>query len=212
MHQMIELHPPADALTGLGLPSIPYPVALPAFQAAVANDGELPLADMLHGLQLRAAREAADWQAMEPAMARLAELLAPDDADECLAAEGADWWIEIGPVDLGGAVVALQRDDALLAAITQRPDGRLRMAAYRPLDGRSIELLVGLARGGVALADLRLPAAAESGLPGLSRWSADAGSGPDADTQPPWRTQPALAARRPAFVLAEIGSWELLRV
>src|SRR5690606_41558510 len=54
------------------------------------------------------------------------------------------------------------------------------------------ELLVGLARGGVALADLRLPAAAEPGLPGLSRWSADAGSGPDADTQP------ALAARRPA--------------
>src|SRR5690606_4605964 len=87
----------------------------------------------------------------------------------------------------------------------QRPDGRLRMAAYRTLDGHSIELLVGLARGGVALADLRLPAAAEPGLPGLSRWSADAGSGPDADTQP------ALAARRPAFVLAEIGSWELLR-
>ncbi|MEN1958479.1 hypothetical protein [Luteimonas changyuni] len=211
MHQMIELHPKADALIGLGLPAIPYPVALPAFQAAVANDGELPLADMLHGLQLRAAREAADWQAMEPAMARLAELLAPDDAGECLAAEGADWWIEIGPVDLAGAVVALQRDDALLAAITQRPDGRPRMAAYRPLDGRSIELLVGLARGGAALADLRLPATAEPGLPGLSRWTADAGSGADAGTRPAWRTQPAPAARRPAFVLAEISSWEQLR-
>ncbi|MGY0650375.1 hypothetical protein ACW7GZ_00670 [Luteimonas sp. A537] len=211
MHQMIELHPTADALTGLGLPAIPYPVALPAFQAAVANDGELPLADMLHGLQLRAARETADWQAMEPAMARLAELLAPDDAGECLAAEGAGWWIEIGPVDLGGAVVALQRDDALLAAIAQRADGRLRMAAYRPLDGHSIELLVGLARGDVQLADVPLHAAGEAGLPGLSRWSADPGSGPGLETQPAWRTQPALAARRPAFVLAEIESWDLLR-
>ena len=72
---MIELHPQPDALGVLGLPAIPYPVALPVFQAAVANDGELPLADMLHGLQLRAAH-GADWQRLEAAMERLSELIA----------------------------------------------------------------------------------------------------------------------------------------
>ncbi|MEN1939698.1 hypothetical protein WCE41_02670 [Luteimonas sp. MJ246] len=210
MHQMIELHPTADALTGLGLPAIPYPVALPAFQAAVANDGALPLADMLHGLQLRAARDTADWQAMEPAMARLAELLAPDDARECTA-EGEDWWIEIGPVDIDGAIVALQRDDTLLATVTQRGDGRLRMAAYRPLDGRSIELLVGLARGEARLADVPLHATTDAGLSVLSRWDADPGPGSGGHTLPAWRAQPALPTRRPACVLAEFGTWDLLR-
>jgi hypothetical protein len=230
MHSMIELHPTPDALDGLGLPAIPYPVALPAFQAAVANDGELPLADMLHGLQLRAAAPGADWQRMEPAMARLAELLASDDPRECITAAGGDWWIEVGPVDLeAGGIVTLQRGQTLLAAIAPREDGRLRVAAYRPLDGRALEIMQALAKMPEPAPDAtdrptcwqRARAASTRGLghdpgqqddlTGLSWWSAGLGIGHDGGELPDWRAQAALVPRRPACVVAEIGTFDMLR-
>ena len=153
MHQMIELHPRPDALIGLGLPAIPYPVALQTFQAAVANDGELPLADMLRGLQLRAAAPDARWQPMVPAMARLAELLA-EGSDAATAVAGDEHWrLEIGAVDLLGPVVALRRGDALLASIADRGDGGLRVATWQPLDARTADMLMDFATTGPARGD-----------------------------------------------------------
>ncbi|GGK10047.1 hypothetical protein [Luteimonas terricola] len=208
MQSMIELHPKPDALHGLGLPAIPYPVALPAFQAAVANDGELPLADMLHGLQLRAADAAADWQRMEPAMARLAELLAPDDARESVTAAADDWWLEVGPVDLDqGGTLTLQRGHALLAAIAPREDGRLRVAAYRPLDSRTLEILLALAV---------LPASSPDAADARTCWEraqeAAAGGDPHAPSREglTWLSQRAPTPRKPACVLAEIRTFHTL--
>src|SRR5690606_31133801 len=117
MHQMIELHPRPDALDLLGLPAIPYPVALPAFQSAVANDGELPLVDMLRGLQRRAAAPDADWQRLAPAMARLAELIAGDDARERIELAGEGWWLELAGAGMDAPALTLQRDGVVLAAI-----------------------------------------------------------------------------------------------
>ena len=152
MHQMIELHPRPDALLGLGLPAIPYPVALPTFQAAVANDGELPLSDMLHGLQLRASAPDAKWQALAPAMARLAELLAEDEAAPVATVAGDGWHLELGPLDHGEPALALSRDGALLAAVAARPDGGLRMATWQPLDAGSADLLMASASVAAAAA------------------------------------------------------------
>ena len=145
MHQMIELHPKPDALRGLGLPAIPYPVGLPVFQAAVSNDGELPLADMLHGLQLRAAAPGCRWQPLVPAMTRLAELLAGDDARTTAGGDG--WWLDLGPVDLRGPVVTLRRDGVLVAVVSGRSDGRLRVGTWQPLDARSADLLMASGAG-----------------------------------------------------------------
>ena len=69
-------------------------------------------------------------------MDRLAELVAPDDARDVISATGDHWWIEVRHVDLGGKLVTIQRGDALIAAITARDDGRLRVAVFRPLDAR----------------------------------------------------------------------------
>lgn len=209
MHPMIELHPKADALHGLGLPPIPYPVALPAFQAAVANDGELPLADMLHGLQLRAAAAGAHWQRLEPAMARLAELLAPDDPRPVLTAQGEDWRLDIGPVDLDAAVVAVQRDDALLAAAAARADGRLRVAAYRPLDARAIGLLLALARA-PAVTGGTADTAGSDGLASLVHWPGGLGVDAAGREHPHWHAQRGATARSPACVVAELGTFHML--
>lgn len=75
-------------------------------------------------------------------MARLAELIAPDDPRETVTAAGEEWWIELGLVDLDGPVVTIQRGQELIAAICSRPDGRLRLDAFRPLDGRSARVVI----------------------------------------------------------------------
>lgn len=147
---MIELHPKADALDVLGLPPIPYPVALPAFQAAVANDGELPLADMLRGLQRRAADPGTDWQRLAPAMSRLAELIAEGDLRDTVELTGEGWWLEVAAIGTGAPALSLLHDGVVLASITGRADGRLRVCAYRPLDAAAILLLCNLARDAAA--------------------------------------------------------------
>ena len=78
-------------------------------------------------------------------MARLAELIAPADDRTLVTAAGPEWWIEIGPVDLTGPIVTIQRGDVLIAAMAAREDGRLRLAAYRPLDATSAQLIINLA-------------------------------------------------------------------
>ena len=82
---------------------------------------------MLHGLQVTTRDGSTDWKRYEPAMSRLAELLAPDDGRDVISAAGDHWWVEVGPVDLGDKLVTVQRGDDLIAAIAPRDDGRLRV-------------------------------------------------------------------------------------
>lgn len=199
MQQMIELHPKPDALDVLGLPAIPYPVALPVFQAAVANDGEPPLADMLLGLQLRAADAGVDGQRMEPAMARLAELLAGDDMRERIPLDCAPW-LEVAPVDAKDGVLALVRGELLLAVLAF-DQGRWQVAAWRPLDAGALRLLQQLPRDGATAGSPATCADADPQDPGatrLVRWSSDL-----ADDAP--------ATRRAACIAAEIRTFVRLR-
>ncbi|MBJ7574651.1 hypothetical protein [Luteimonas sp. MC1828] len=218
MQPMIELHPQADALSGLGLPAIPYPVALPAFQAAVANDGALPLADMLHGLQRLAAGAKANHERLEPAMARLAELLAVDDGGGVGFAAGDHWWLELGPVDLDGPIITLQRNGSLLAALAPCSDGRLRVAAYRPLDARAAGLLLALASGNGWQRALDAAAGVGEHFPGIegaayiAYWEAGIGIGPDGSALPEWRAQRTLSVRRAAHVVAELDTCDAFRL
>jgi len=144
MQDFAELHLKPETLAQYGLPDIPYPVPATDLKSALRENGDLPLAVMLHGLQQRSRVGEAEWQQVEPAMDRLAELLAPDDARDVVSAAGDHWWLEVGSVDLGGKLVTIQRGDVLIAAITARDDGRLRVAVLRPLDAKSAEYLIGL--------------------------------------------------------------------
>ncbi|MCA8457564.1 hypothetical protein LGN04_27040 [Burkholderia multivorans] len=103
-------------------------------------------------------------------MDRLAELLAPDDARDVISAAGDHWWLEVGPVDLAGKLVTIQRGDFLIAAITARDDGRLRVAVFRPLDAKSAEYLIGIGQvphheHGVCMRETAQPATATTTLP-----------------------------------------------
>lgn len=144
MQPVAELHLKANVLARYGLPDIPYPVAAEDLHAAISEGGELPLELLLFGIQQRSRAGDAPWQLLEPAMDRLAELLAPDDPRDVMSAAGDTWWLEVGPVDLSEKLVTVQRGDSLIAAIRPREDGRLRIAAFRPLDAKSAHYLIGL--------------------------------------------------------------------
>lgn len=146
MLNSVDLYLKPEVLARYRLPNIAYPIASAELHAALSAGGELPLAMMLHGLQEVVRDGEADWKKLEPAMSRLSELLQPDDEHDVISVEGETWWIEIGSVNLGGKLVTVQRGTDLIAAITPRDDGRLRVSVFRPLDGKSAEFLTGLGK------------------------------------------------------------------
>ncbi len=227
MLNFAELHLKPGTLEQYGLPDIPYPIPVAFMQSALLDDGELPLAAMLHGLQQRSREGEAKWQEIEPAMDRLSQMLSPDDAREVISAAGDHWWIEVGPLDLGAKLITVQRGDALIAAITTREDGRLRVAVFRPLDGKSAEYLTGLGQvpnpeHGVCMREnnweyaLDCSAgngnyyAADQGEAYLSYWEKGLGVSWDGAEVPVWLEQKNLVARPASRVVTELGIYSKL--
>ena len=227
MQDFKELHLKPETLAKYGLPDIPYPVPASNLKSVLRENGDLPLAVLLHGLQQRSRDGEAEWQQIEPAMDRLAELLAPDDARDAVSAAGEHWWLEVGPVDLGGKLVTIQRGDALIAAITARDDGRLRVAVFRPLDAKSVEYLIGLGHvphpeHGVFMRENNWEyaldcsavngdySAADRGEAYLSYWEKGLGISWDGSDVPEWRKQRDLVTRPAARVVAELSNYYTL--
>jgi hypothetical protein len=222
MLQLVDMTFRAETLSRLSLPAIPYPLPERLLDLALRQDGDLPLAFMLHGLQLRCGEGTAQWRTCEPAMARLAELLAPEEQRMVVSAESEKWFLEVGPVDLDAQLVTIQRDEQLVAAMVSRADGRLRVAAYRPLDAKSIRYLTGLGvrphpNGTVCMRpnnfEYALDCSAQTGnlyaaIAGeahLSNWDTGIGVERNGTESITWRPQRALHPRPVAHVVAEIG-------
>ena len=222
MPNFADLHLKSDVLARFGLPDIPYPLPSADLESVLSGGGELPLAMMLHGLQLSGREGGAEWKKYEQAMTRLAELLAPDDGRDVISAAGDHWWVEIGPLDLNGKLVTVQRGDELIAAITPRHDGRLRVSVFRPLDAKSAEYLTGLGQlphpeHGVCMREnnweyaLDCSAgngnyyASERGEAYLSYWEKGLGISWDGTEIPEWRQQTNLVPRPAAHVIVELG-------
>ena len=221
--QWAEMRLKPAALARYDLPDILYPLPLELFSEALDDGGELPFAQMLYALQQRSAQGGADWEALEPALDRLARLLAPDDDRLLSSAAGEEWWVEIGPVDLDHPIITIQRRDQLIAAICKREDGLLRLATYRPLDSKSAKLIIGLglrphpADGTVCMREnnweYALDCSAgngrwyafERGEAHLSYWEHGLGLGHDRSLDPHWHALRESAPRRPAVVAIELG-------
>jgi hypothetical protein len=219
---VIDLRLKPAMLAHYNLPDIPYPISLAAFCMALSGDGELPFASMLNQLQMRSKDGAADWQSLEPAMYRLAELLTPNDPRTVLSASGEEWWIEVGPVKLDGPIVTIQRGDKLIAAMSKTDGGRLRVAAYRPFDAKSATYITGLAarphsEHGVCMREnnweYALDCSAGNGnfyayMRGeayLSYWENGIGLVSDGTKDANWLAMRELSSRPPAIVVTELG-------
>lgn len=210
-----------EALDTHSLPDIAYPIPEHAFEH-VLESGSLPFELMLYGLQLRANDDPDLWRSLSPAIDRLTELLAPEDPRTTLCVSGENWWLEVGPLDPGQELVALQREMEVIAAIRPLTDGRLRISTYRPLDAKSISYLIALGQtphpdSGVCMRENNWAYAldgaaangnayaADRGEAYLSYWQYGLGISADGSSLPIWRDQLTLPHRRAAKVVTEIG-------
>lgn len=209
------------------LPDILYSISFAALDNALGEGGDWSISSMLFELQIRAREGDVDWQSLEPAMVRLAQILAPDDLRPIPSASGANWWVEIDAVDLGGPVVTIQRNDKLVAALCATDSGRLRVDAYRPLDAKSATYITGLAarphpEHGVCMREnnweYALDCSAGNGnfyayMRGeayLSYWENGIGLVSDGTQNMQWLAMRKLRSRPPADVLAELETWDHL--
>lgn len=141
---MLKFNP--QALERCGLPVMSYPVPVDLLDLMLGDQEQLPFPFLLAGLQALTARGDSAWRQLEPAMERLAELLAPADDRPEVSAAGDTWWLELGDLDLKSPLIVIERDGELVAAIAKRDDGRLRATAFRPLDGKSANMLISLSQ------------------------------------------------------------------
>jgi ADP-ribosylglycohydrolase len=205
-----------------GLPDIPYPLPISFLEESLSNGEEVSFSAMLFGLQVKSEQDCDNWRQYEEAMARLAELAAPDDDRKSVEAAGDNWWLEIGPVDLNSKIVTVQRDGELIAAIAPREDGRLRVAVYRPLDAKSASYLMESALlpgpdGDVFYREnnweyvldhsvtLGNAYASREGAAYLSYWECGIGLDSNKSEVKEWRSYLTLQSRKPAVVATELG-------
>lgn len=147
--------------------------------------------------------------------------------DEVLAVEGSDWWLEIGPVDMNGTLVTIQKNDRLVAAISRRHDGRLRVSVFELLDEKSASSLTSLSVNphpvhGVAMREnnweyaldnstgMGQAYAAERGESYLSFWEKGIGVFVDGSESNIYRLYKDLVARNPREVAVELMAYSSL--
>ena len=153
-----KIHLPPRTLHHFQLPDIQYHFPKSEIGRLLAGSMDLPFKEMLKGLQERSQRVKKGWKQLEPAIERIAEILASSRIPEIASVVGENWWLELGQVDLSAELITIQRQDHLVAAMTRREDGRLRVAVYRPLDAGSASSLNALGlnprpEGGVGTRD-----------------------------------------------------------
>ena len=216
----IRLKP--EILAEYQLPDVDYPVPLSVLDSVLLGDGTLPFAEILAAFQERSRNGETDWKAFEPAMERLTQLIAPPDERAVITAAGDNWWLEIGPVDLDAEIITIQRGDDLIAAIGKRDDGRLRVAVFRPLDGKSAACLIAVGQipnpqYGVCMRENNWEYALDSsagtgnayaylhGAAYLSYWEKGIGILHDGEVEPVWRAMKDLTHRPVVYAAVELG-------
>ena len=219
---ILELRLKPATLARYNLPDILYPMSLESLDAALGRDTELDFGMMLYQLQMRSRDGDADWPYLEPAMDRLAHLVAPNDPRPVLSATGDNWWLEVGPVDLAGPIVTVQRGELLIVAMAATEGGRLRVASYLALDAKSATYLLHLGikphpEHGVCMREnnweyaLDCSAgsgnfyAAERGEAHLSYWQSGIGNLADGTQDQHWLAMKNLTSRTASVTVAELG-------
>ena len=133
-----------ESLDAYSLPDIGYPVPVSQFDSLSQTGGKIDLKALLFWLQEYSALHSDKWIDLETAIFRLALLLAPEDRRRQIRVYGDNWFLICGSVDLNQNIIAIQRQDHLIAAISPLENGQLCVCSYRPLDARSARYLINL--------------------------------------------------------------------
>ena len=144
--EFVDVHLKPALLERYHLPEIAYPILKSAFDAQLLGAGQLSLDLLLFSLQLKSRDGGSDWEGYEPAMERLAELLAPARSAVRVQVQGEGWKLALGEPPPRSTKIAVNRGRTCVALISPSEQGWLRLSAYRPLDGKCADLLLDLAQ------------------------------------------------------------------
>jgi hypothetical protein len=221
MDEFISIKLTKSFLEQSDLPDILYPIPTSRFEEFVKGSGNLGFHDLLYFLQEYSCT-VSEWAGIEEAMMKLTTILAPHEDHTHINAQGDEWFIVCGAVDLGKEIVTIQRVGHLVAAIRPMPDGRLVFSAYRPLDAKSADYLLGLSiipghDNRVCMRDnnweyaLDCSAgmgnmyASERGEAYLSYWQYGLGLCKDGTTVESWYKQRTLEPIKPKYTAMQLG-------
>ncbi len=141
-----ELRLDKESLDAYNLPDIGYPVPVSRYDEIGQSGGKIDLKLLLFWIQEFSALNSSRWLSLETAIFRLAILLAPEDKRRQIRVYGDNWFLVCGAVDLNQEIIAIQRQDNLVAAINPLEDGQLCICSYRPLDAVSARHLIRLSQ------------------------------------------------------------------
>ena len=144
MDSFVEIDWNKKTLEEHNLPNVGYPIPTEALAEVMKADGNVDFEYMLYWCQEFCTLNPDKWPAIEPAMQRLAELIAPDDQSTLAPVASETWALHVGEVNLDTEIVTIQRGDFLLAAMMPLEDGTLVLSVYRPLDAKAIKSVLSL--------------------------------------------------------------------
>ena len=136
-----------EFLAKWGLPFIEYPILQTAFESAIEKqDHKLDFGNMLYWLQEYSALLDKGWEKLEPAILKLAELIAPEDVDQIAHIHTPDFYINAQKRDLSLELIGIHRGNQVLAIIRPVPEQKIGIMVFHALDAKAIRYLMNLAR------------------------------------------------------------------
>jgi hypothetical protein len=128
------------------LPNIAYPVPISHADKIIEAGGETGFADMLFYLQEYSAYLKKSWEELEPAMLRLAEIIAPENDDPVGNIHTPDFYLNVQQRDMSIDVITMIRGDKVLVAIRPGFNFTIGITAFHPFDARTIQCLMEMAQ------------------------------------------------------------------
>jgi len=197
-----------------------YPVPIAALSDLLSAGGSVGFAQLLAWLQ-EYVTDCDNWREYRDRMHSLVRLLAPDDRLDRVTAQGEDWSLICGPVDLADAVVTLVRDGELLAAARAEGEHQLVVASYAPLDSYICSTLIrsAMPEPMVSVDEPRMPwrtlahqvhrtstvYRSVGGRSYIQLWEYGVGVGADRRDDPDWIRLRGTPPMQPAETLVQLG-------
>lgn len=139
----INNHLKSEVLQRYQLPDIAYPMPKAALPSIVQSGGELPFPALLFWMRQRLSAVDADARRLSRAVPPLCRCITTPDEHATGVANGDEWVLYLGEVDLNREIATVQQADRLLAAASEAPaPGEVLVSVYEPLSGEDIERLL----------------------------------------------------------------------
>lgn len=146
MDEYIQLELKSDFLKKHNLPNVHYPIPTSSLQYVLNSGGNIDLHSLLFWFQCYSSSLKNEWKEIEPALLRLAQILATKNDDSVGDIYTPDFYLHIKQMDISQELITISRKDKVLVAIQPHLNLTISIAVFYPLDAKTISLLIDLGK------------------------------------------------------------------